>query len=172
MVNDFEWPNGRYSRRKISPDTFPIKAVMALGVCPRFNASGEFDKFVPIANTLLDNQKTLYIEMQAEDLGKRKPEFSLLLAYAVGLIDLESLERILGPIAVNAERLKNDPSKVHLQISKNVVCCVPVDSAHSGLVESLHKYGIHLAKTNKAIDDEDINYGSSIADHINEHVVF
>lgn len=170
MVNDFEWPNGRYGNRKMTPDMFPVKACMALGVVPTFDNSGQFLKFAPIANAIRENTQTIYIDLDIDALGKRKPEVSILLAYAVGLIDLDTLEKLLGPVSLNEQMLKQDPNKIQLQISPNVVCCVPVDSANVALASAMEKYGVYLKTRNSAIDSDDI-VEDSIAEHLETNVV-
>lgn len=169
MVNDFEWPSGRYGRRKMTADLFPIKACLAMGVTPTFNQDGTFNKFVPIANTLLDNPETLYIEMEADDLGKRKPDVTLMLGYSIGLLSVETLELLLGPILVNKARLIDDPHRIQLQISRNIVCCVPVTTAKNSLAASLMKYDVYLDKVKHPIDDADI-MEHSLEEHIANQV--
>jgi hypothetical protein len=165
MVNDFEWPNSKHNYRKLTPDMFPVKACMALGVVPTFDNSGQFIKFVPIANSIHENTQTIYIDLDIDTLGKRKPEVSVLLAYAIGLLDLETLEKLLGPVSRNSEVLKHDPNKVQLQISQNVVCCVPVDSASTCLATAMDKYGVYIKTTQSTIDIDDID-----EDGISQHI--
>lgn len=171
MINDFEWPNGRYSHRKMTPDMFPVKACMALGVVPTFDASGQFVKFAPIANAIHENTQTIYIDLEIDALGKRKPEVSLLLAYAIGLLDLDTVEKLLGPVSRNGEMLKQDPTKIQLQISPNVVCCVPVNSANTALSTAMEKYGVYVRTKHPSIHPDDIMEGD-IAEHLEANVTF
>lgn len=160
MLNDFEWPNARYSRRKLNPEMFPVKAALALGVLPFFDESGAFQKFVPINGRLHDNDKTIYIDMPCDFLSNRRPEQALLLLYSVGLMSLEDLEKILGPVSQNEASLKGQSDRVQLQMSRNVVCCLPVDAANQTVSKMLAKYGISQASGNKSlgsIDPEDLD---------------
>lgn len=147
MLNDFEWPTGRYSSKKLSPEMFPIKAALALGVLPKFDSSGKFDKFVPINGALHENPQTIYIEMDAEFLNRRRSEQAILLMYSTGLICLENLEKILGSVSHNEQSLKDSPDKVQLRMSRNVVCCLPVETANTSVYATLAKYGITKANT-------------------------
>lgn len=153
MVHEFEWPNGRYSSRKVAPEMFPIKAALALGVLPKFDDSGKFDRFIPINGTLHDNPKTIYLEMDTEYLQRRRSEQSMLLMYSTGLISLEDLEKILGPISHNEQQLRDNSEKVQLRMSRNVVCCLPVESANASVYATLARYGITKATT-KDVNDE------------------
>jgi len=169
MVTDFEWPNGRYTRRKMTPDMFPVKACMALGVVPTFDSSGQFVKFMPIANAIHENTQTIYIDLAIDALGKRRPEVSILLAYSIGLLDLDTLELLLGPVQFNGNLLKSDPNRIQLQISSNVVCCVPVDSASKRLAESMDKYGVYIRTKHPTIHPDDI-MEDNISDHLDTEV--
>ena len=153
MINDFEWPTGRYSSKKLAPEMFPIKAALALGVLPKFDDSGKFDKFIPINGALHDNPQTIYLEMDPDYLQRRRSEQSLLLMYSTGLISLEDLEKILGPISHNEQHLKDNPEKVQLRMSRNVVCCLPVESANTSVYATLAKYGI-TKSTTRDVNDE------------------
>lgn len=142
MLHDFEWPTGRYSAKKLAPEMFPIKACLALGVLPKFDGSGKFDKFVPINGALHSNPDTIYIEMDSEFLQRRRSEQAMLLMYSTGLVSLEDLEKILGPVSHNEKSLKDNPNKVQLRMSRNVVCCMPTETANTSVYATLAKYGI------------------------------
>ena len=164
-VNDFEWPNGRYSSRKIAPEMFPVKACLATGVIPLFGDSGNFEKFVPINGHLHDNTEVLYFDCDADSLVKKRVDVTFMLLYSSGLINRENLESILGPVSVSGAALKTDPTRVQLHISKNVVCCLPVDSASQSVYKMMAKYGIHQSSTSsqqtsepiEELDPEDID---------------
>jgi hypothetical protein len=162
MLNDFEWPTTRYSHKRLSPEMFPVKAALALGVLPTFDESGTFQKFVPVNGTLHANEKTIYIEMSSNFLSDRRPEQALLLLYSVGLISLEDLEKVLGPVSQNEESLKDSLDKIQLQMSRNVVCCLPLDAANQTVGKMLAKYGISqdsISSSSKdlaAIDPDDL----------------
>ena len=98
---------------------------MALGVIPTFDKhDGHLLKFVDVIGALHDNPTEVYYEVTADTITQKLPVVTLLLAYSAGVLNLESLEMFLGPIAVNIEALKKNPSKVHLRLSNKVVCCL------------------------------------------------
>ena len=67
------------------------------------------------------------------------------MAYSVGIIDLRTLEALIGPSVVScADRLKADPQLLQLNVGENVVCCVPLDSGCQATYDNLKKYGINL----------------------------
>jgi len=142
MVNDLDWPNGKFSSRKLTAEVFPVKACLALGVMPTFDASGAFDKFVTIGDKLFNNTKILYYAIDPETFVDRRPDITLLLCYSVGLMSLEQLDLILGPISATSELLKSDSMKINLKLSNNVVCCTPIEAANLKITEILSKQGI------------------------------
>jgi hypothetical protein len=121
---------------------FPVKACLALGVMPTFNHSGVFQKFVPIANKLWDNTKTLYYSIDPNTFTARRADVTLLLCYSAGLMNLEQLEYLLGPIGASSDVLKADPTKINLKLSNNVVCCMPMEAAHEKISQLLAKQGV------------------------------
>lgn len=154
QVNDFEWPNNRYSNKRIPAEMFPVKACLAMGVLPSFDKSGKFDKFVPINGHLHDNQETLYFEFEVDGMVRRRADISLILLYSTGLISRENLESVVGPVSVTGAGLKQDPSKVQLHISKNVVCCLPVDAASVSVYNTMTKYGIrHNSSSSSSVSE-------------------
>lgn len=145
MVSDLDWPgSSRYSAsKKPTPEMFPIKACMALGVLPLFDQSGEFVKFTPINGKLHDNQVKLYMEIDPSMLAGRRPEVGLLLAYSVGIISQSALEALLGPLSLTGPKLAADPLMVQLNLGPNVVCCLPMDCANLNTYMNLRKFGIN-----------------------------
>ena len=147
MAQDIEWPGStRYGGcRKPSAEVMPIKACLATGVLPAFNQSGDFEKFVPINGKLHSPDKKVYVEATAESVSGRRAELGILMAYSVGIIDLRTLEALIGPSVVScADRLKADPQLLQLNVGENVVCCVPLDSGCQATYDNLKKYGINL----------------------------
>ena len=130
-MNSLPWPTTQHSSRYgqgsviCGPDKFPVLACLALGVIPTFDKhDGHLLKFVDVIGALHDNPTEVYYEVTADTITQKLPVVTLLLAYSAGVLNLESLEMFLGPIAVNIEALKKNPSKVHLRLSNKVVCCL------------------------------------------------
>jgi len=142
LINDFDWPvPNRYSGKRLEAEMFPVKAALAMGVLPKFDESGRFNKFIPIDGVLHENPQTIYIDVDSDYLKRRRPEHSLLLMYSTGIIRLEDLEKIVGSVSQNDKDHKNNSTKVQLRMSKNVVCCLPVESASKKIYETLAREG-------------------------------
>jgi hypothetical protein len=169
-VNSLEWPNSRYSSRRLSPEMFPVKACLALGVMPTFDSCGVFQKFVPIASKFCNNTKILYYSVDPNGMfTTRRPDITLLLCYSTGLMNIAHIEHFLGPIGTSSDVLKADRTKINLKLSNNVVCCMPMEAAHEKVSELLAKQGVifHINKANNlALSSITINKEFEELDHI------
>jgi len=145
-VHNMDWPSGKFSNRNLTPELFPVKACLALGVMPTFDTSGAFNKFIPISGKLHNNTKILYYATDPETFVDQRLDVTLLLCYSVGLMTLEQLDLILGPISATSELLKSDSMRVNLKLSNNVVCCTPIVSATLKTTEILARQGIVFCK--------------------------
>jgi len=130
-----------------------------LGVVPKFNQSGVFEKFVPLPANIVKPSKKVYIESSAIDVDnthKLEPMLNLtmMLCYEVGLISLETLEKSIG--LVNAgEALGKSDDYVHVAMGKHVVCCIPKSYSYDAGRKQLMKVDAKLlaSQAGQAIED-------------------
>lgn len=149
-INDIDWPGHKYNGRRLTPETFPIKAALALGVRPEFDQGGQFSKFVPIAGNLLNNTEVVYrdvpdpLSCMKRLSSKGITELSVLMLYSEGLISLDNLEASIGSVRNNREALINDSSKIKIPLSTKVMLCVDRDSAYKAIFYMYTKHGVEL----------------------------
>ena len=117
---------------------------LIMGVYPQFDDSGKFIKFLPLAENLKLPTKKIYIESPAIDIDC--PNVSLeqyialttTICYELGLIQLDTLEKILGLID-GGSSLANSPNFVQMNLGKHVVCCIPETLAYDASSKAMLK---------------------------------
>ena len=172
MTTDTDWPEkqnryGHAGEAFMRSEGFLVKACLALGVIPVFDPCNTFIKFAPINRTLHSNLKTVYYKAGATLHTQGRSEMSVLLAYSVGLINLEVLEKLLGPLQQSP--YSSGSTYMDLRISKNVVCCIPVDMASVAVQSNCRKSGLTWHPTQGAQTWADPEKGSEEVNEIETH---
>ena len=172
MSTDTDWPEksnkyGRAGEAFMRSEGFIVKACLALGVIPTFDSCNAFVKFAPINGTLHINPKTVYYKAGATLHTQGRSEMAVLLAYSVGLINLEVLEKLLGPLQQSP--YSSGPTYMDLRISGNVVCCIPVDMASVAVQSNCRKSNLTWHPTQGAQTWADSKTGSEEVEEIETH---
>lgn len=122
LSNNMEWV-------VVNPYYAIPKLCLTLGVIPKFNESGVFEKFVGMEGNATQPTKKVYLEAAAIDVdNSHKIEtmlnLTMALCYEMGIISLDTLEKSIG--LVNAgEGLGNSEDYVHVEMGKHLICCIP-----------------------------------------------
>lgn len=172
LAADTDWPEksnryGRAGETFMRSEGFIVKACLALGVIPTFNSCNTFVKFAPINGTLHINPKTVYYKAGSTLHTQGRSEMAVLLAYSVGLINLEVLEKLLGPLQQSP--YSSGPTYMDLRISGNVVCCIPVDMASVAVQSNCRKSNLTWHPTQGAQTWADSETGSEEVEEIESH---
>jgi hypothetical protein len=134
------------------------KLCLTLGVAPKFDDLGVFQKFVPLAGNISLPSRKVYVEHEALDVDnshrlETASTSTLLLIYEFGLISLENLQKNTGITDAGAA-LGKDFNYIKVNIGKNVVCCIPktfaYDKARQGLLRFQEKIAGQPAELEEA----------------------
>jgi len=134
------------------------KLCLTLGVVPKFNESGVFERFVKIQGNTMQPTKKVYIESDAIDVDhthKLEPMLNLTMAlcYTLGLVSLSTLEKSIG--LVNAgEGLGNSKEYVHVNMGDYLVCCIPKSYSYDVGKININRIETKLSQMGDKEDDQ------------------
>lgn len=129
------------------------KLCLVLNVVPSFDASGKFQKFVPMPGYFTQNTEKLYLELTAMNIDQTsdlEPFITMILAlcYDLGIVKLDVLEKTLGVVNGGAA-LKNNPNYFKANVGNNLVCCLPKSYSYDMTVKALAKFNAAMAEQAK-----------------------
>lgn len=129
------------------------KLCLVLGVVPSFDASGKFQKFVPMAGNFTQNTEKLYLELSAMNIDQTsdlQPFITMILAlcYDLGIVKLDVIEKTLGVVNGGAA-LKNNSNYLKANVGNNLVCCLPKNYSYDMTVKALTKFNLAMAEESK-----------------------
>jgi hypothetical protein len=150
QVNNMRWntDNPCYSIPKLC---------LVLGVVPKFNAAGQFVKFVPAQNNLKLPSKKLFIEFNSINIDQSTDLSPFLLAtlvfgYELGLVPLNAIEQNFGILNAGAAFDAN-PNYTKVPLGDNVICCISKTFSYDIANAALAKYNAKtLSKKEETVE--------------------